>query len=111
MFILGLRFAQIGNLLLRSLWRLIHVIINLCYLTLGIAKAFESYLISWGILRRYKSLQVAKLRYLAIVVESKDACQTSKIIELLQWLADVGVKHVCLYDMEGKNSVFSLLLD
>ncbi|KAK6241242.1 hypothetical protein SCA6_006631 [Theobroma cacao] len=93
--------AQIGNLLLRSLWRLIHVIINLCYLTLGIAKAFESYLISWGILRRYKSLQVAKLRYLAIVVESKDACQTSKIIELLQWLADVGVKHVCLYDMEG----------
>ncbi|XVE93563.1 hypothetical protein REPUB_Repub01dG0205700 [Reevesia pubescens] len=93
--------AQIGNLLLRLLWHLIHVIINLCYFTRGIANAFESYLISWGLLRRYKSLHVAKLRYLAIVVESNEAYQTSKIIELLQWLEAIGVKHVCLYDKEG----------
>ncbi|XWS68183.1 hypothetical protein CRYUN_Cryun04dG0069500 [Craigia yunnanensis] len=93
--------AQIGNLLLRLLWHLVHVIISLYYFTLGIANALESYLISWGLLRRYKSLQVAKLQYLAIVVESEEAYQTSNIIELLQWLAAIGVKHVCLYDKEG----------
>ncbi|XVE49411.1 hypothetical protein DITRI_Ditri01bG0080600 [Diplodiscus trichospermus] len=93
--------GQIGNLLLRLLWHLIHVLINLCYFTRGIANALESYLISWGLLRRYNSLHVAKLRYLAIVVESEEAHQTSKVMELLQWLAAVGVKHVCLYDKEG----------
>ena len=40
------------------------------------------------------TLQVIKLRYLAIVVESKEVNQTSKIIKLLQCLAAVGVKHV-----------------
>ncbi|XVF01447.1 hypothetical protein REPUB_Repub04eG0090100 [Reevesia pubescens] len=93
--------AQVVNLLLWLLWHLVHVIINLCYFALGIANAFESYLISWGVLRRYKSLHVSRLRYLAIVVESDEAYQTSKVIELLQWLAAVGVKHVCLYDKEG----------
>ena len=57
------------------------------------------------------TLHVIKLRYLAIVVESEEAYQTSKIIELLQWLAAINVKHVCLYDKEGKNSGFSPLLD
>ncbi|XP_022727181.1 dehydrodolichyl diphosphate synthase complex subunit NUS1-like isoform X2 [Durio zibethinus] len=93
--------ARIGNLLLRLLWHLLHVIINLCHFTLGIANALESHLISWGILGRYKSLHVAKLRYLAIVVESEEAYQISNIIELLQWLAAVGIKYVCLYDREG----------
>ncbi|OMO73749.1 Di-trans-poly-cis-decaprenylcistransferase-like protein [Corchorus capsularis] len=93
--------AYFGDLLLRLLWHLVHVIISLFYFTLGIANALESYLISWGVLKRYRSLHVNKLRYLAIVVESEEAYETSKIIALLQWLADIGVKHVCLYDMEG----------
>ncbi|XVF67361.1 hypothetical protein PTKIN_Ptkin10aG0114900 [Pterospermum kingtungense] len=93
--------AQIGNLLLRLLWHLLHVIVSLCYFALGIVNALESYLISWGLLRRYKTLHVAKLRYLAIVVESEEAYQTSKIIELLQWLAALSVKYVCIYDKEG----------
>ncbi|GLT98067.1 hypothetical protein SLE2022_155910 [Rubroshorea leprosula] len=51
------------------------------------------------------------LRYLAIVIESEDAHQTSKIIELLEWLIAIGVKHVCLYDAEGilKKSKESIL--
>ncbi|KAK8320188.1 hypothetical protein V6Z11_A12G019700 [Gossypium hirsutum] len=93
--------AQIGNLLLRSLWHLVHFIISICNFTLDIANVLESYLISSGLLGRYKSLHIAKLRYLAIVIESEGAYQTLKIIELLQWLEAVGVKHVCLYDNEG----------
>ncbi|KAG8474054.1 hypothetical protein CXB51_034045 [Gossypium anomalum] len=102
--------AQIGNLLLRSLWHLVHFIISICNFTLDIANVLESYLISSGLLGRYKSLHVAKLRYLAIVIESEGAYQTSKIIELLQWLEAVGVKHVCLYDNDGRSSGFSLSL-
>ncbi|TYH37150.1 hypothetical protein E1A91_D12G018900v1 [Gossypium mustelinum] len=92
---------DIGNLLLLSLWHLVHSIIRICNFTLDIANVLESYLISSGLLGRYKSLHIAKLRYLAIVIESEEAYQTSKIIELLQWLEAVGVKHVCLYDKEG----------
>ncbi|XP_073525898.1 dehydrodolichyl diphosphate synthase complex subunit NUS1-like [Phyllobates terribilis] len=62
----------------------------------------ESHCISSGLFKKkYSTLDVSKLKYLAIVVESEDAHDISKIIELLQWLADIGVKHVCLYDMEG----------
>ena len=68
---------------------------------LGIASVAESYFISSGLLRKYRTLNLSKLRYLAIVVESEEACQTSKVTELLQWLGDIGVKHVCLYDQEG----------
>ncbi|ONH91232.1 hypothetical protein PRUPE_8G100800 [Prunus persica] len=49
----------------------------------------------------YKALNLGKLRYLAIVIESEEAYQTSKVIELLQWLEAIGVKRVCLYDTEG----------
>ncbi|PPD85145.1 hypothetical protein GOBAR_DD17915 [Gossypium barbadense] len=91
---------QIVNILLRLMWHLLHVTIHLCYFAINIANALESHLISKGLLRRYKSLHISKLQYLAIVIESED-CRTSNVIELLQWLADLGVKHVCLYDMEG----------
>ncbi|MBA0863853.1 hypothetical protein Goshw_026706 [Gossypium schwendimanii] len=101
---------DIGNLLLLSLWHLVHSIICICNFTLDIANVLESYLISSGLLGRYKSLHIAKLRYLAIVIESEEAYQTSKIIELLQWLEALGVKHVCLYDKEGRSSGFSLSL-
>ncbi|KAL4347536.1 hypothetical protein GQ457_17G011840 [Hibiscus cannabinus] len=94
-------YAQIENCLLQLLWHLIHVTIDLWYFPLGIADVLESYLISWGLLGRYKSFNVTKLRYLAIVVDSEEVFQTSKIIRLLQWLEAVGIKHVCLYDNEG----------
>ncbi|KAH0977385.1 hypothetical protein GBA52_027104 [Prunus armeniaca] len=49
----------------------------------------------------YKALNFGKLRCLAIVIESEEAYQTSKVIELLRWLEAIGVKRVCLYDTEG----------
>lgn len=65
----------------------------------------ESYLISNGVLKKYKSLHLGKLQYLAIVIESEDAHQTSKVVKLLQWLVSIGVKNVCLYDMNGMKGL------
>lgn len=99
-FFLGWTF-QVENLVVRLLWHLLHVIVSLWYFVQGIAELVESYFISRGILRKYKSLHIGKLRYLAIVVESEDAHQISKIVELLEWLVSIGVNRVCLYDKEG----------
>ncbi|KAJ1390906.1 Decaprenyl diphosphate synthase-like superfamily [Sesbania bispinosa] len=57
---------------------------------------------------------MGKLQYLAIVIESEDAHQTSKVVKLLQWLDSIGVKNVCLYDMNGvlkksKEAIFQKL--
>lgn len=65
----------------------------------------ESYLISSGLLKSYKALNLDALKYLAIVVASEEAHQISKVTELLQWLAIAGVKNVCLYDTEGEGAV------
>ncbi|TYG39503.1 hypothetical protein ES288_D12G020200v1 [Gossypium darwinii] len=99
--------AQIGNLLLLSLWHLVHSIIRICNFTLDIANVLESYLISSGLLGRYKSLHIAKLRYLAIVIESEEAYQTSKIIELLQWL-ELLVSNMFAFMIRKKSKDFIL---
>ena len=65
----------------------------------------ESYIISSGLLRRYKTLNLDRLQFLAVVVDSEEAHQISKVNELLQWLRTIGVKNVCLYDTEGKNAL------
>ncbi|XP_024034632.1 dehydrodolichyl diphosphate synthase complex subunit NUS1 isoform X2 [Citrus clementina] len=103
--------CQIGNLGLWIIWLLIHFAVDLWYFALHIACAIESYLISSGILKRYKALDIDKLRYLAIVIESEEAYHIPAVIQLLQWLVDIGVKHVCLYDAEGilKKSKESIL--
>jgi ditrans,polycis-polyprenyl diphosphate synthase len=67
----------------------------------------ESYIMSSGLMKNYKALDFGKLRYLGIVVGSEEASQTSKVIELLQWLEAIGLKHVCLYDTEGEGCVSS----
>lgn len=72
---------------------------------LNIFSMLESHTISSGLLKKYSTLDVSKLNYLAIVVDSEDAHDASKIIELLDWLADIGVRHVCLYDMEGMSCI------
>lgn len=68
---------------------------------LGIVQSLESFLIACDLFKRYEVINVSKVRYLAIVFDSEDARQTSKVFELLQWLADIGIKKVCLYDTEG----------
>ncbi|KAK3022020.1 hypothetical protein RJ639_047410, partial [Escallonia herrerae] len=93
--------GQSCNLGLFLLWHILHFIGTFWYLALRIANALESCLISSGLLKKYKVLCSGKIQCLAIVVDSKDADQTSKVIELLQWLGALGVKYVCLYDTEG----------
>ncbi|KAL8141862.1 LOW QUALITY PROTEIN: hypothetical protein V2J09_014894 [Rumex salicifolius] len=80
-------------------WKFLQLLVSLWHQAVDIYTMLESHSISS--LKKYSTLDVSKLKYLAIVVESEDARDLSKIIELLQWLADIGVKHVCLYDMEG----------
>ncbi|CAL1384982.1 unnamed protein product [Linum trigynum] len=92
---------QIGNLGLQLLWSLVHLLISIGYFVVAAAAAVESYLISSGLLTRYKVLNISKLKYLAIVIESDDAVQTSKVVQLLRWLEVMGVKRMCLYDAQG----------
>ncbi|XP_052191672.1 uncharacterized protein LOC127800985 [Diospyros lotus] len=90
-----------GNIVLLLLWNFLHFVFSIWYLALGVVYVLESYVISSGLLKRYEDLNLEKLQYLAIVVDNEAAHQISRIAELLQWLAAIGVKNVCLYDNEG----------
>lgn len=98
---------QIGNLGLQVLWYFLHFILSIWYLALWAARMLESCLISSGLLKRYRALNLVNLRYLAIVIESEEARQIPKVIELLNWLATIGVKRICLYDSEGTDASLS----
>ncbi|KAL3621226.1 hypothetical protein CASFOL_036138 [Castilleja foliolosa] len=90
-----------GNLVLRLLWHLMHLIVSICYFVNRLVKALESFLISSGVFKRYKNLDISKVKYLAVVIDSDEARDIMKVLELLRWLADIGFKKVCLYDKEG----------
>ncbi|CAJ2650885.1 unnamed protein product [Trifolium pratense] len=89
---------------------LYHIIVAIGYLGLQLLWYFMQIIVSvW-----YHISIVGKLRYLAVVIESEEAHQTSKVIKLLQWLDSVGVKNVCLYDMNGvlkksKDTIFQIM--
>ncbi|KAJ4965290.1 hypothetical protein NE237_017139 [Protea cynaroides] len=89
------------KLLRHLLWHLLHLAVSTWYFGLDLAHLLQHYLISSGLLRNYKVLNLSNLRCLAIVVDSEEAQHTSRVVELLSWLSAIGVKHVCLYDMEG----------
>lgn len=95
--------VQIGILGLQLIWHFLHFIVSSFYFVVGIATTLESYLISCGFLRKYNCLNIDRVQHLAIVVESDEAYNTLKIIELLQWLASLGIRSVCLYDVEGND--------
>ncbi|KAJ8510339.1 hypothetical protein OPV22_000773 [Ensete ventricosum] len=42
-----------------------------------------------------------KLNSLAVVVDSEEAKNTTKIKQLLCWLSSIGIKYIILYDMQG----------
>jgi len=66
-----------------------------------VGNLLESYFISRGVLEKYKSHHSERVQYLAIVIESEEAYQISEVVKLLKWLDSIGVKNVCLYDMNG----------
>lgn len=66
------------------------------------------YIISSGLLEKYRKVQLHKLQHLAIVVDSEEARNITKIKQLLCWLSDMGMKYIILYDIEGKQTCTSL---
>ncbi|XP_021593753.1 dehydrodolichyl diphosphate synthase complex subunit NUS1 isoform X2 [Manihot esculenta] len=97
---------MISNICLRLLWHFLHLLVSLWYLNVGIVQMIESYLVSSGLLKRYNALDVGKIQYLAIVVDSEDTYKFSKVLQLLKWLEAIGVRHLCLYDSKGVLKTF-----
>ena len=95
------RISQSANIVLFLLWHIIHLIIRVLYIVREIFRAIESYLITNGYVKTYENLNLNRVKYLGIVVDSDEARNTSNVIELLEWLSAMGVKKVCLYDREG----------
>jgi ditrans,polycis-polyprenyl diphosphate synthase len=98
------------NLVLGLLWTITHLAISFLNLWSHLIYSLECYLISSGLLRKYQNLHLGRLKCLAIVVDSKEAKSTAKVKQLLCWFSSMGVKYVCLYDIEGKtmSSTFEL---
>lgn len=92
------------------LWHFLHLLVSLWYLQVRLVETTESYLISTGLLKDYKALDISNVRYLAIVIDSEDARQISKVLQLLKWLAAVGVKHLCLYDSIGVLKTYKQII-
>lgn len=88
-------------LLLQFLWHFLHLVIIIWHVILRTTLTLHSYLISSGLLKKYKTLDLTNLRYLAIVVEDEEAYDVARIVKLLQWLSQIGVKPICLYDRAG----------
>lgn len=94
--------------MLPILWHILHFVTSIWSCARCIAHVIESYFISSGLMKRYKSLNLDKLQCLAVVIDSEEVHQTSKVIELLHWLSAIGVKNVCVYDPEGKGALVKL---
>nr|VDC65489.1 unnamed protein product [Brassica rapa] len=93
--------GQIGDFGLGLLWRFIHIVVTLCHIVSGIFEAVESYAISLGLIQKYSSIDIEKLKCLAVVVDIEAARDVSKVVELLEWLTTIGVKQVGLFDSQG----------
>ncbi|KAM7250848.1 hypothetical protein ACFE04_022731 [Oxalis oulophora] len=91
----------IGNFVVWLLWRFLHLIVSICHFAAGIRNMVESYFIATGFLTKYNDLDIKKVKYLAIVIESEEAYNIAKVFELLRWLKGLGVKRLCLYDSDG----------
>jgi ditrans,polycis-polyprenyl diphosphate synthase len=103
------RTSIIVKLILGLLWGIIHLAISVFNIWSHLIYNLECYLISWGLLWKYWNLNLGRLKYLAIVVDSKEAKNTAKIKQLLRWLSTIGVKYVCIYDIDGKTTHLSFL--
>lgn len=95
--------SVIIKLILGLLWFIVHLAISLFSLWFDLIYSIECYLISFGLIPKYRKFQLDRLKHLAVVVDSREAKNVAKINQLLCWLSNVGVKYVCLYDIDGKT--------
>ncbi|KAG6410781.1 hypothetical protein SASPL_128850 [Salvia splendens] len=84
-----------GDLGLYLLWLIMHLIVSIWYFAVDLVNSLESYLISSGFMKQYKDLDISKVRYLAVVLDSEEALDTMKVLELLRWLTAMGLRNVC----------------
>lgn len=96
---------EIWNILALFCWHTLHLtFIVIAYIATIIDKSW-SMLFAKGSLEKSrvsKALQRKKPRIVGVVIESEEVeAEMSKVCNLLMWLADIGVQHVSLYDMEG----------
>ncbi|KAH6830626.1 hypothetical protein C2S53_010182 [Perilla frutescens var. hirtella] len=78
-----------------------NLVFKLSQLVLDLVNEIDNFLISSGLLKRYKAVVISKVRCLAVVVDSEKTLQSRKVLHLLRWLASIGLRNVCLYDAEG----------
>lgn len=100
--------SQRANPALCLVLHILHVAVSIWFYVLGVVQSLESFLIACDMFKRYETLDVSKVRYLAIVFDSEEVWDTSKVFELLQWIADIGIQKVCLYDTEGKIAIMNI---
>ncbi|XP_031495044.1 uncharacterized protein LOC116260736 isoform X2 [Nymphaea colorata] len=97
----GLQRSRTWRLMLGLCWFLLHLLVKLHHLVIRIARKLQCYLILIGYMFNCVRLGLNKLQSVAIVVDSEEAFQISKIFSLVRWLSKFGVKHISLYDMDG----------
>ena len=102
--------SVILELILGLLWYFIHLLIGLFDLWSRLINNLECYLISSKLLPKYQNLHFERLKYLGVVVDSREANNILKIKQLLRWFSTIGVKYVVLYDIEGLIITFTTCL-
>ncbi|XP_042458186.1 dehydrodolichyl diphosphate synthase complex subunit nus1-like [Zingiber officinale] len=82
-------------------WYLLHLVVSLVGMVCFLNHLLLSSIISTGLLRKYQNLKLNNLNCLAIVVDSEEAEDITKIKKLLSWLSSIDVKCITLYDLQG----------
>lgn len=90
-----------GKIGVHLLWHIIHLALSIWFIIVSVAQMLENFLISTGYPKSYRTLNIHKVKYLAVVIDSEEAKQTEKVLRLVEWLKKIGVKKFCLYDTEG----------
>ena len=90
-------------LILSICWRLLHLLISIIDIGSRFIQVLSCHITSSGFWGRHQVLNLERLQCLAIVVDSEEAKNTTKLKQLLQWLSEIGVNHFILYDMEGNT--------
>ncbi|WOK93093.1 dehydrodolichyl diphosphate synthase complex subunit NUS1 isoform X3 [Canna indica] len=93
--------STILKLILGFCWYLLHLVVSIVHMASCLNQLLLSCIISTGLLSKYQNLQLDNLKCLAIVVDSEEARDTTKIKQLLCWLSSINIQHITLYDMQG----------
>ncbi|CAN6450592.1 unnamed protein product [Victoria cruziana] len=89
------------ELILWICWCFLHLLVKLVHLVIRSIHKLQCYFILTGYTFNYVPLGLSKLQSVAIVVDSGEAFQISKVVALVRWLSNFGVKRISLYDMDG----------